>query len=183
MHLRRALLVLMTAAVLCLSGLASMAAASPAGVTAATPAELTAICEDLFAGVYETPSSEPLAVCQWDMALIDANASAWSRATGAGVTIGILDSGVDPTPPDLAPPQGKAPSGAVNSPGPVLWSRGKSLSYYIDAAGGYRQDALSTRASVRQPDGKIESRSGRTLLIFGGGEPDPYSRDRRGRMG
>ena len=76
MHLRRALLVLMTAAVLCLSGLASMAAASPAGVTAATPAELTAICEDLFAGVYETPSSEPLAVCQWDMALIDATASA-----------------------------------------------------------------------------------------------------------
>ena len=31
----------------------------------ATPAELTTICEDLFAGVYETPSSEPLAVCKW----------------------------------------------------------------------------------------------------------------------
>ena len=59
MHLRRASLVLMTAAVLCVSGLVSVAAASPAGVTAATPAELTAICEDLFAGVYQTPSSEP----------------------------------------------------------------------------------------------------------------------------
>jgi subtilisin family serine protease len=33
------------------------------------------------------------------VALIDANASAWSNVTGAGVTIGILDSGVDPTHP------------------------------------------------------------------------------------
>jgi len=56
MHLRRASLVLMTAAVLCVSGLVSVATASPAGVTAATPAELTAICEDLFAA-----STRPLA--------------------------------------------------------------------------------------------------------------------------
>src|SRR5215218_10718819 len=117
MHLRRASLVLMTAAVLCVSGLVSVATASPAGVTAATPAELTTICEDLFAGVYETPSSEPLAVCQWDMALIDANASAWSRATGAGVTIGILDSGVDPTHPDIAPNLDLARSCSFISPG------------------------------------------------------------------
>src|SRR5829696_7807789 len=100
MRLRRASLALLTAVGLSLSGLVSVAAASPSGVTAATPPELTAICEDLFAGVYEAPSSEPLAVCQWDMALIDANASAWSHATGEGVTIGILDSGVAPTHPD-----------------------------------------------------------------------------------
>jgi subtilisin family serine protease len=117
MHLRRASLVLLTAAVLCLSGLVSVAAASPAGVTAATPAELTAICQDLFAGVYETPSSEPLAVCQWDMALIDATASARSRATGEGVTIGILDSGVDPTHPDIAPNLDLARSCSFISPG------------------------------------------------------------------
>ena len=102
MNLRRVLLMVVSATMLCLSVVLS-AAASPSGVTAASPAELTAICEDLFAGVYETPSSEPLAVCQWDMALIDANASAWANATGAGVTIGILDSGVDPTHPDIAP--------------------------------------------------------------------------------
>ena len=86
-------------------------------MTAATPAELTAICEDLFAGVYETPSSEPLAVCQWDMALIDATASARSRATGEGVTIGILDSGVDPTHPDIAPNLDLARSCSFISPG------------------------------------------------------------------
>ena len=53
MRLRRGLLALVTATVLCLS-VVPAASASPAGVTAASPAELTAICEDLFAGVYET---------------------------------------------------------------------------------------------------------------------------------
>jgi lantibiotic leader peptide-processing serine protease len=116
MHLRRVLLALVTATVLCLS-VVPAASASPAGVSAASPAELTAICEDLFAGVYETPSSEPLAVCQWDMALIDATAAARSRATGAGVTIGILDTGVDPTHPDIAPNLDLARSCSFISPG------------------------------------------------------------------
>jgi subtilisin family serine protease len=116
MHLRRLSLALATATVLCLS-VVPAASASPAGVSAASPAELTAICEDLFAGVYETPSSEPLAVCQWNMALIDANASAWSRATGEGVTIGILDSGIDPTHPDIAPNLDLARSCSFLSPG------------------------------------------------------------------
>src|SRR5215217_5242453 len=116
MRLRRVLLGLVTAIVLCLS-VVPAASASPAGVSAASPAELTAICEDLFAGVYATPSSEPLAVCQWDMALIDATASAWSNATGEGVTIGILDSGVDPTHPDIAPNLDLARSCSFISPG------------------------------------------------------------------
>jgi subtilisin family serine protease len=93
-------------------------------VTAATPAELTAICEDLLAGVYEPPSSEPLAVCQWNMALIDANASAWSNATGAGVTIGILDSGVDPTTPTSPPTwiwPARARSSARARRPPIRW--------------------------------------------------------------
>jgi len=102
MHLRQVLMAFVIATVL---GLAAVppASSSPAAVRAASPGALTAICEGLFGGVFETPSSEPLAVCQWDMALIDANTSAWSHATGAGVTIGILDSGVDPTHPDIAP--------------------------------------------------------------------------------
>ena len=111
------LLAFVTATVLCLS-VVPTASASPAGVSAASPVELTAICEDLFAGVYATPSSEPLAVCQWDMALIDANASARSNATGAGVTIGILDSGVDPTHPDIAPNLDLARSCSFISPAP-----------------------------------------------------------------
>ena len=116
MHLPRVFLALVTAVVV---SLAVTAAASPTstGVTAATPAELTGICGDLFAGVFETPSSEPLAVCQWDMALIDADASARSRATGRGVTIGILDSGVDPTHPDIAPNLDLARSCSFIAPG------------------------------------------------------------------
>jgi subtilisin family serine protease len=115
-HLPRVFLALVTAVVV---SLAVTAAASPTstGVTAATPAELTGICGDLFAGVFETPSSEPLAVCQWDMALIDADASARSRATGRGVTIGILDSGVDPTHPDIAPNLDLARSCSFIAPG------------------------------------------------------------------
>jgi hypothetical protein len=61
-----------------------------------------AICADLFNGVYDAPSSEPLADCQWDMAIIDANRSAWSNATGEGVTVGVIDSGVDATHRDIA---------------------------------------------------------------------------------
>jgi subtilisin family serine protease len=38
---------------------------------------------------------------QWNLAQIGAP-DAWSRSTGAGVTIGIVDSGVDPSHPDLA---------------------------------------------------------------------------------
>jgi lantibiotic leader peptide-processing serine protease len=102
MNLRQVGTALISAVALVLSGQA-MASAKPAGVQAATPEQLVAICADLFAGVYDTPSTEPLAACQWDMALIDANASAWSSATGEGVTVGILDSGVDTTHPDIAP--------------------------------------------------------------------------------
>jgi lantibiotic leader peptide-processing serine protease len=63
--------VLLTAAVLCRSGLVSVAAASPSGVNAATPPELTAICEDLFAG---TPTSAPVELatsCTNKAAIVD----------------------------------------------------------------------------------------------------------------
>ena len=62
-----------------------------------------AICSDVFGGVYDPPSSEPLAQCQWDMSLIHANSATRARATGDGVRVGILDSGVDLTHPDIAP--------------------------------------------------------------------------------
>ena len=38
----------------------------------------------LWGGVFETPSSEPLAGCQWDMAVIGADDATWSRADGSG---------------------------------------------------------------------------------------------------
>src|SRR5262245_45377431 len=73
-------------------------------VVAAVPiATEQTICEDVFGGVYDPPSSEPLAQCQWDMALIHANESTWARATGEGVVVGVLDSGVDIDHPDIVP--------------------------------------------------------------------------------
>jgi subtilisin family serine protease len=133
MRLRRVLVGLVTATALCLS-VVPAASTSPARVSAASPAELTAICEDLFAGVFEAPSSEPLAVCQWDMTLIDANASAWSNATGTGVTIGILDTGVDPTHPDIAPNLDLARSCSFISPGTPTAAPGEVATSCLDKA-------------------------------------------------
>ena len=93
-----------------------LAALTTLGVVAASGASATttkadavpipteqAICSDVFGGVYTPPSSEPLAQCQWDMSLIHANSATRARATGDGVRVGILDSGVDLTHPDIAP--------------------------------------------------------------------------------
>ena len=46
--------------------------------------------------------TEPLADLQWDMAQMGTDA-AHRRATGRGVTVGIIDTGIDATHPDLAP--------------------------------------------------------------------------------
>lgn len=65
---------------------------------ALSPAEASAACEAFF-GVAAGP--EPLSACQWDMRTIHAGSEAWARATGAGVTVGVIDGGVDLTHPDL----------------------------------------------------------------------------------
>jgi lantibiotic leader peptide-processing serine protease len=86
-----------------LIGLAPAAHASPDNLTAIPSSQEVAICSDLFGGVYPVPSSEPLAPCQWNMSLIHADASARAAATGRGVTVGVLDSGLDLTHPDIQP--------------------------------------------------------------------------------
>jgi protein involved in polysaccharide export with SLBB domain len=61
-------------------------------------------------------------------------------------------------------------SGAVNSPGSVLWRRGAGLSYYLSAAGGFSQHADKGAVSVRFANGEVRTRRGG---LFGGGAPKP----------
>lgn len=62
--------------------------------------EATAItrCTASYPG---TGGADPLSPCQWDMQVIHAGA-AQAKATGKGVTVGVIDGGVDFTHPDLA---------------------------------------------------------------------------------
>jgi subtilisin family serine protease len=92
------LVLLVTSLIVATIVLASAAlAAMPGG-------DLAALCESLYGGVFEIPNSEPLGPCQWDMALINASDDgSYAIATGNGVTVGVIDSGVDFTHPDIAP--------------------------------------------------------------------------------
>jgi len=54
--------------------------------------------------------------------------------------------------------------GAVNSPVAVTWSPGKTIEYYVRAAGGPSRRADVSRAYVTQPNGKVEARQSNFLL-------------------
>jgi subtilisin family serine protease len=71
----------------------------------ATKDQLVTICTSVgYPAIFGTPSTEPLGPCQWDMALIGAtDGGSYGHATGAGVTVGVIDSGVDLTHLDIAP--------------------------------------------------------------------------------
>ena len=70
----------------------------------ATPEELVNICNGAYGGTFSNPNSEPLGACQWNMDLINASDSgSYPVATGQGVRVGVIDSGVDLTHPDIAP--------------------------------------------------------------------------------
>ena len=47
--------------------------------------------------------------------------------------------------------------GTVNAPGPVAYTPGENLDWYVQAAGGYGETGDRTRAFVTQPDGKREA--------------------------
>ena len=54
--------------------------------------------------------------------------------------------------------------GAVNAPGAVAYTPGKSLDWYVDAAGGYTQTGDQRRAYVTQPNGEREGVRRKTIL-------------------
>jgi protein involved in polysaccharide export with SLBB domain len=61
--------------------------------------------------------------------------------------------------------------GSVNSPLAVTWSPGKTIEYYIRAAGGPSRAADVSRAYVTQPNGKVEARQPHFLLPDGLPQP------------
>lgn len=97
-----------TAVLAAVAALFVVPAASPSGTgsTAETVPSAVALCNTLLGPVMggQLPSSEPLAACQWDMLQINATTNgSQAVATGDGVRVGVIDSGVDMTHPDLAP--------------------------------------------------------------------------------
>lgn len=64
-------------------------------------------------------------------------------------------------------------SGAVNSPGSVLWRRGAALGYYLSAAGGFAQRADKGGVSVRFANGEVRTRG--HGLFHGDPKPGPGS--------
>jgi polysaccharide biosynthesis/export protein len=64
-----------------------------------------------------------------------------------------------------------AVQGAVNSPVSVTWSPGKTIEYYVRAAGGPSRKADLNRAYVTQPNGKVEARQANFLLPDGNPQP------------
>jgi protein involved in polysaccharide export with SLBB domain len=65
-------------------------------------------------------------------------------------------------------------TGAVNSPGSVLWERGRDLDYYLSAAGGTSYRADKGRASVRYANGEVRTRH-KTLFFSSDPTPRPGS--------
>jgi len=97
MQRKKLFTIVMIAAIAALSVTAAALAAIPGG-------DLVNICSALFGGVFDVPNGEPLGACQWDMALINASdGGSYAQATGEGVRVGMIDSGVDLNHPDIAP--------------------------------------------------------------------------------
>ena len=61
-------------------------------------------------------------------------------------------------------------SGAVNSPGSVLYKKGAGLGYYVDGAGGFSFLADERRTSVRYANGTVETRH---KFLFFRSDPAP----------
>jgi len=65
-------------------------------------------------------------------------------------------------------------SGAVNSPGSVLYRKNAPLDYYLSAAGGFTRLAVKGQVSVRYANGEVRTRSS-GLLTSNNPKPGPGS--------
>ena len=65
-------------------------------------------------------------------------------------------------------------TGEVNSPGSVLWQKGRDLDYYINSAGGFTHRAEKGRVSVRYANGEMRTRH-HTLFVQSDPKPGPGS--------
>lgn len=102
--MRRPLIGAASAATLVGALMGALPAQADSSRTEALPAPVVvAVCEGLWDGVYDTPNTEPLGPCQWDMALINADDGTRAQADGTGARVGIIDSGVDLEHPDIVP--------------------------------------------------------------------------------
>jgi subtilisin family serine protease len=102
----RKLRVTVGVAAACAAIVAPTAASVGNGTTAETKPGLGALCASVLAPITGgvAASAEPFASCQWDMIEIHATtAGSHAIATGQGVRVGVIDSGVDITHPDIAP--------------------------------------------------------------------------------
>jgi protein involved in polysaccharide export with SLBB domain len=63
--------------------------------------------------------------------------------------------------------------GAVNSPGPVAYSPGRNLDWYVDAAGGYAQQGDTRHPYVTQPNGERQGVKRRAVFADRVPEPKP----------
>jgi lantibiotic leader peptide-processing serine protease len=72
--------------------------------TAYVPAGEQATACAAFYGVPANVGPEPLSACEWDDRIIDASPDgSYGVNRGAGATIGVMDTGIDFTHPDIAP--------------------------------------------------------------------------------
>src|SRR5207244_8755000 len=65
-------------------------------------------------------------------------------------------------------------TGAVNSPGSVLWKRGAGLGYYLEGAGGFTYQADRGKVGVRYANGEVRTRR-HWLFVRTDPQPGPGS--------
>ena len=82
-------------------GLAPPAGADTAGTDAIIDVPTAEAACEAFFGV--GPGVEPLSGCLWGMRAVQAGPASYANATGDGVSVGVIDGGVDITHPDVAP--------------------------------------------------------------------------------